>query len=269
MGDTAVLGSKEKFAGCANWFRKVAMLRLASLSNGRSLRRRFPIDFSYSGTLRLQPHGGIMRRGYHKIISNFVIFPHLQDQLRSLPPRIPAATLSGSVSASATAAILDDVIRKRIKILFVSPERLTSPSFRRLFYTKWNPETQQQERRFPEISLLCVDEAHCVSQWAHNFRPCFLRFRGLLHLMKPQSILAVTATAGPRVIEDISKTLGIQSEAPAENSSLAEDDNILVIDKSRDNIDVSCEFVANHAERLEMVRNPRNQCLENTPSNII
>lgn len=71
--------------------------------------------------------------------------------------------------------------------------------------------------------------------------------------MKPQSVLAVTATAGPRVIQDISNTLGIQSEVPAENSSLTKNENILVIDKSRDNIDVSCHFVENHEERIDMV----------------
>jgi superfamily II DNA helicase RecQ len=172
--------------------------------------------------------------------------------LRSLPPRIPAATLSGSLSAAATAAILDDLIRNRIKILFVSPERLASPSFRRLFNYRWNPETKQQERKFPVISLLCIDEAHCVSQWAHNFRPCFLRFKTLLRLMQPKSILAITATAGPRVIADISETLGIES---TEEINLEGNENIKVIDKGRDNIDVACQFVANHEERLYMVGN--------------
>ena len=177
----------------------------------------------------------------------------MQDQLRSLPPRIPAATLSGSLSASDTASILDDVARKRIKILFVSPERLTSPSFRRLFYPKWNTDTQQQERTFPEISILCVDEAHCVSQWAHNFRPCFLRFKGLLQLMKPQSILAVTATAGDRVIQDICHTLGIPSKCHGPNTSTDSEDSILIVDKPRDNINVNCQFVESDDERLNLV----------------
>jgi hypothetical protein len=190
--------------------------------------------------------------------SLILTFFFLQDQLRSLPPRVPAATLSGSVSAAATAAILDDVIRKRIKVLFVSPERLASPSFRRLFRLTWNPDTKQKERKFPEISLLCIDEAHCASQWAHNFRPCFLRFKNLLRLMSPRSILAITATAGPRVIADISETLGIQpTEATDENDPngwVENNESIKVIKKGRDNIDVSCRFLANHEERLSMVR---------------
>jgi ATP-dependent DNA helicase Q4 len=171
----------------------------------------------------------------------------MQDQLRSLPPRIPAATLSGSVSASMTAAILDDVARKRIKILFVSPERLTSPAFQRLFIKTWNPTTKMRERRFPSISLLCVDEAHTISQWGHNFRPCFIRVRNLVKIMEPKSILAITATAGPKVIEDIQATLDI-AVAPESSESTR------IISKGRDNIDVMCKFAENHEDRLNMLQ---------------
>jgi RecQ family ATP-dependent DNA helicase len=184
----------------------------------------------------------------------------IQDQLRSLPPRIPAATLSGSISASKTAAILDDIVRKRLKILFVSPERLTSPAFRRLFNLTWNPDTKMKERKFPEISLLCIDEAHCISQWAHNFRPCFLRFKGFLKIMKPKSILAITATAGPRVIADIGHTLDIklsESESVSKDSpeKLIENqhESIKIIRTGRDNIDVMCKFMSNHEERLAVL----------------
>jgi ATP-dependent DNA helicase Q4 len=175
------------------------------------------------------------------VISPLISLIH--DQLRALPPRISAATLSGSLSAAKTAAILDDILHKRIKVLFVSPERLASPSFQRLFRTTYNPSTQQRERKFPDISLLCIDEAHCVSQWAHNFRPCFLRFQSLLYLMNPQSILAITATAGPRVVSDICQTIGISNQ----------EESIKIIQKGRDNIDVSCQFVASQEERFLMV----------------
>ena len=168
-----------------------------------------------------------------------------QDQLRMLPPRIPAATLSGSPSAAQTAAIIDDIQQGRIKILFVSPERLVSPSFRRLFHTRWDPDQQKRTRQFPEISLLCIDEAHCASHWAHNFRPSFLRFKSLLHLMQPKSVLAITATAGSRVIDDIRSTLGIQDK---------ESDGVRVMKSDRDNIDVSCLMLGSHEERLSMVR---------------
>lgn len=85
--------------------------------------------------------------------------------MRHLSPRIPAATLSGKLSASEMATIVDDLIRGRLKILFVSPERLASAAFRRLLRPRYNIETRSYgDRDLPPVSLLCVDEAHCLSQ---------------------------------------------------------------------------------------------------------
>jgi superfamily II DNA helicase RecQ len=186
----------------------------------------------------------------------------MQDQLRQLPPRIPAATLSGSLTAAAMAATIDDVIRNRLKILFVSPERLTSPSFQRLFQTRWNHETKTRERSFPKVSLLCVDEAHCVSQWAHNFRPSYLRLKSMLELMQPESVLAMTATAGPRVVKDICDALYIphcEDSAGETQGEQGEDDivgghGVKILAYDRDNIDVCCRVFSNEGERLSMVR---------------
>ena len=177
--------------------------------------------------------------------------------MRSLPPCVPAATLSGAPSYATTATIVDDIIRGRIKVLFVSPERLVSPSFKRLFASKWNADKNIYERNFPEISLLCIDEAHCLSQWAHNFRPCFLRLKGVLDLMRPKGVLAITATAGPRVIADISNTLGISEfggDYPSQNLPSLINDAIRIMKSDRDNIDVSSLIVGNNEERLTMVR---------------
>ena len=191
----------------------------------------------------------------------------MQDQLRQLPPRVPAATLSGSLTAAAMAATIDDVIRNRLKILFVSPERLASPSFRRLFQTRWNEETKTRERSFPTVSLLCVDEAHCVSQWGHNFRPSYLRLKSLLDLMQPESVLAMTATAGPLVINDICDVLNIPQCVKADSKSSLESQNqpvenetdhsgdhgVKLLAYDRDNIDVCCKVLSSEDERLSQV----------------
>ena len=176
----------------------------------------------------------------------------IQDQIRILPARLPAVTLSGPMSTASMAASLDDVLRSRIKVLFVSPERLTSSSFRRLFRQRWDPEARVYNRMFPTVSLFCVDEAHCLSQWAHNFRPSYLRLRSMMELIEPQSVLAITATAGPRVITDICRTLQIEHGSSSDGTNR---EGVRISKTDRDNIDVSCHLLDTQEERLAKVRN--------------
>lgn len=88
----------------------------------------------------------------------------MEDQLRRLHPSITALSFSGNLSAAQMAIAMEDLIRKRLKIIFISPERLLSPAFRRLLRPKLNSVTNMYERQLPAVSLLCVDEAHCLSQ---------------------------------------------------------------------------------------------------------
>jgi superfamily II DNA helicase RecQ len=171
----------------------------------------------------------------------------IQDQIRMLPARLAAATLSGSMSTASVAATLDDIVRGRLKLLFVSPERLTSSSFRRLFRPAWNATSKKYERYFPEVSLFCVDEAHCMSQWAHSFRPSYLRLQSIIDLISPRSILAMTATAGPKVVDDICRTLSIDITPDANFSG------VRVSKTNRDNIDVKCLFLNTQEERISKV----------------
>jgi DEAD/DEAH box helicase len=185
----------------------------------------------------------------------------IQDQIRMLPARLAAVTLSGPMSTANVAATLDDIVRGRIKLLFVSPERLTSASFRRLFRRMWNPENSKYERYFPEVSLLCVDEAHCMSQWAHNFRPSYLRLQSIIDLIDPLSVLAITATAGPRVVDDICRTLKIENTISTpesmnmmrSNNTAQDPSGVRVSKTNRDNIDVKCIFLNTQEERLSKV----------------
>jgi hypothetical protein len=176
----------------------------------------------------------------------------IQDQIRLLPARIPAVTLSGQMSTANMVASLDDIIRGRIKLLFVSPERLASSSFRRLFHRKWNSSSKSYERLFPEVSLFCVDEAHCMSQWAHNFRPSYLRLCSIVDLIDPKSVLAITATAGPHVIKDICRSLRIENGPRI--PSCDGDCGVRINRSNRDNIDVRCLLLNSQEERLAKVR---------------
>ena len=173
--------------------------------------------------------------------------------MRQLTPKIPAATLSGSITAAQMALVIDDVLRGRYKILFVSPERLASGSFRRLLRPKFNVQTRQYERQFPPVSLLCVDEAHCLSQWGHNFRPSYLRIKTLLPMIEPKSVLALTATAGPMVVRDICNTLCIPLN-DIEGTAAVDADGVKVLNCNRDNIDVFSLVLQTNDERQYLVR---------------
>src|SRR4051812_31574058 len=92
-----------------------------------------------------------------------------------------------------------------VDVLLVSPERLNNPSFRDDVLPKLAAET----------GLLVVDEAHCISDWGHDFRPDYRRIRSLLaDLPTGIPVLATTATANARVVDDVAEQLGTGGEAP-------------------------------------------------------
>jgi ATP-dependent DNA helicase RecQ len=117
----------------------------------------------------------------------------MKDQIDFLQARnIPAARLDSSLSRDEILQAYSDLRAKRTRILFVSPERLGNERFLQLL------EHQQ-------IGLLAVDEAHCISEWGHNFRPDYLRIAALAERLKVERVLALTATATPDVVNDIAK----------------------------------------------------------------
>ena len=114
-----------------------------------------------------------------------------------------------------------------------------------------------------------VTQAHCLSQWGHNFRPSYLRVRSLLPLIEPKSILALTATAGPMVVRDICNTLCIpydgrlldgkapsiipKSPVEAMETNVDESDGVKVLNCDRDNIDVFSLVLKSNDERRYLV----------------
>ena len=87
------------------------------------------------------------------------------------------------------------------KLLYVAPERLTYPGFKALLADL-------------EIPLVAVDEAHCISQWGHDFRPEYLQIGDLLADVRPPRMLACTATATPVVRDEILARLGLGADTP-------------------------------------------------------
>ncbi|SDO95391.1 ATP-dependent DNA helicase, RecQ-like [Halomonas shengliensis] len=115
----------------------------------------------------------------------------MQDQLAFLERHgIPAASIDSGQSREEAAAVMAGVERGEIRILMISVERLKNERFRAFI------------RRVP-ISLMVVDEAHCISEWGHNFRPDYLKLPDYQREFGIPQALLLTATATPRVIDDM------------------------------------------------------------------
>ncbi len=124
----------------------------------------------------------------------------MKDQVDGLVARgISAARLDSSLSSEEVHAIYGRMRSGELKILYVAPERLANENFR---------------RRLGEcrVSLLAIDEAHCISEWGHNFRPDYLKLASFARELAITRVLALTATATPPVAADIRKSFGIAEE---------------------------------------------------------
>jgi len=142
--------------------------------------------------------------------------------------QIAAAERAGIRAATINSTNLEDwsatyaaVNRGELDVLLLSPERLNNPEFR----------DQVLPRLAATCGLLVVDEAHCISDWGHDFRPDFRRLRTLLpQLPDGIPVLATTATANSRVVADVAEVLGLGPQASGQRS----DDGVLVLRGSLD-----------------------------------
>ncbi|RMF24596.1 MAG: ATP-dependent DNA helicase RecQ, partial [Bacteroidetes bacterium] len=118
------------------------------------------------------------------------------NQLRKR--NIPAVAVHSGLHPRAIDQTLDNCIYGNIKFLYLSPERLRT-------------ELAQQRIRQMKVSLLAVDEAHCISQWGYDFRPTYLEIATIRPLIPEAPVLALTATATPPVVQDIQEKLQFRS----------------------------------------------------------
>ncbi len=124
----------------------------------------------------------------------------MRDQVEALLRcEVSAARLDSSLEQSEVAEIYQKMASGELKLLYVAPERLANEGF-------------LQKLRETRISLIAVDEAHCISEWGHNFRPDYLKLGILTKELGVERVLALTATATPKVSEDIRRSFGIAEE---------------------------------------------------------
>ena len=164
------------------------------LLSGKNLLGAFPTAFGKSICYQLP---GLMLPGLTVIISPLISL--MKDQVDALQGRgiDSAGLLNSSLTPEAYQQDLKRLADGEIKLLYVSPERFRSRRFL---------NTLKSHR----VSLFAVDEAHCISQWGHDFRPDYLALRTAIQAVNPDSVALFTATATPEVQKDIIKQLQVE-----------------------------------------------------------
>ena len=124
----------------------------------------------------------------------------MKDQVSNLRRRgILASAIYSGLSHDKIIQTLENAIFGGVKILYISPERLATPIF-------------IEKLRHMKVSFICVDEAHCISQWGYDFRPSYLSISDIRKELPETPILALTATATPEVIDDIQERLNFREK---------------------------------------------------------
>lgn len=139
----------------------------------------------------------LMREGLAVVVSPLIAL--MKDQVDDLGRRgILAAALNSSISAESQDEVMAKAVSGALKFLYVAPERLRVASFAELL-PRLNP------------TLFVIDEAHCISEWGHDFRPDYLKIGRAITACGAKQIVAMTATATPDVQRDIVRQLGLGS----------------------------------------------------------
>ena len=159
-------------------------------------------------TLGLMPTGGgksiafqvpaLAKEGLCIVITPLIAL--MKDQVANLRSRgIKATAIYSGMRSSDIVKALENCIFGDYKFLYVSPERLSSELF-------------LKKIQRVKVSMVTVDEAHCISQWGHDFRPAYREVKQLREIFPNVPVLALTATATPEVVKDIQQQLGFAQE---------------------------------------------------------
>ncbi|MBF0153775.1 MAG: RecQ family ATP-dependent DNA helicase [Magnetococcales bacterium] len=184
----------ETFFGFST-FRAGQLAVIERLLASRSVLAIFPTSGGKSLCYQLP---ALLLDGLTLVISPLIAL--MKDQIDFLTSRgVAAARLDSSLDAEQTRQVFAALATNQIKLLYISPERLGNERF------------LQSLKRW-RIALLAVDEAHCISEWGHNFRPDYLKIAQLARTIGTPRILALTATATPPVARSITEAFAITPE---------------------------------------------------------
>lgn len=159
-------------------------------------------------TLGLMPTGGgksitfqvpaLAQEGLCLVITPLIAL--MKDQVRNLRERgIKATAVYSGMTREEILIALENCIFGNYKFLYISPERLGTEIF-------------QIKLRSMQVSLITVDESHCISQWGYDFRPAYLKIAEIRQLLPGVPVIALTATATPEVVKDIQERLQFRQE---------------------------------------------------------
>lgn len=164
------------------------------LMAGRSMLAVFPTGGGKSLCYQLP---ALLLDGVTLVISPLIAL--MKDQVDALRAKgIEAARLDSTLSPEEYAEVMASVKSGKLRLLYVAPERLANEGFR------------QQLARM-KLAMVAIDEAHCISEWGHNFRPDYLKLAQVCRDLKVPRVLCLTATATPAVAEDICRGFGIRA----------------------------------------------------------
>ena len=165
---------------------------IRALLAGRSALAVFPTGGGKSLCYQLP---ALLLDGLTLVVSPLIAL--MRDQVDALTAKgISAARLDSTLDAEQVRDVYERLEARSLKLLYIAPERFANEAFR------------QRLKRLP-IQLIAIDEAHCISEWGHNFRPDYLKLAKICRRLKIPRVLCLTATATPKVARDIRKEFRI------------------------------------------------------------
>lgn len=219
-------------------FRPAQLEIIEEILNGKNILSILPTGAGKSICYQIP---ALISDNYSIVISPLIAL--MKDQVDSLNKTSEvAAFINSTQSFIETEKVLQDIAYGKIKLVYVAPERLENTEFA-LRLKNLNPQ------------FLFIDEAHCISEWGHNFRPSYAKLKDFIEFIGLKNISAFTATATPEVVKDIIKQLGLKNV------------KLIVKGFERDNLFVNAEITKKKKERcVELIHQHKSPAIIYTSS---